>query len=47
MDTLSALAAALTTLTNPSTWVRVGLFAVALVLVIIGFSIAATGGQSE
>jgi hypothetical protein len=36
---------AFTTLTNPTTWVRVGLFGVALVLLIVGFSIAATGGQ--
>ena len=34
------------TLTNPTTWVRVGLFFVALVFVIIGFSIAATGSQA-
>jgi hypothetical protein len=42
---MNNLLGAFSTLTNPTTWVRVGLFAVALVLLIIGFSIAATGGN--
>jgi hypothetical protein len=44
---IAALNGAITTLTSPTTWVRVGLFLGALVLVIIGFAIVANGEMSK
>ena len=40
---LTGLLAALGILTSPTTWVRVGLFVAALVILIIGFAIAVSG----
>jgi hypothetical protein len=42
VDGLTAIGNAFTTLTSPSTWVRVGLFGVALVFLIIGFMVVAS-----
>ena len=43
VDAITAVGSAFTTLTNPGTWIRVGLFGVALVLLIIGMMVIATG----
>lgn len=44
---LSGLVNAFSTLTSPSTWVHVGLFAVALVFLIIGMMVLATGDEQQ
>ena len=41
IDAIGSVVSAFQTLTNPSTWQRVGLFMMALVFVIIGFAIVA------
>ncbi len=46
-DPLASLTGTLNTLTNPTTWVRVGLFLGAIVIVIIGFTIVASGEMSK
>ncbi len=42
---IGALLKAFTTLTSPTTWVRVGLFGVALVFLIIGMMVLMSGEQ--
>jgi hypothetical protein len=43
MDQINAFVSAFQTLTNPTTWVRVGLFMVAIVFLIIGMMVLASG----
>jgi hypothetical protein len=44
---VSALLQAFQTLTSPNTWVRVGLFGVALIFLIIGMMILASGESQQ
>lgn len=43
VDGITALASAFTTLTSADTWVRVGLFGAALVILIVGFAVLVSG----
>lgn len=45
-DPLQGLAQFLATITNPGTWIRVGLFMMALLLVIVGFLIIIHGNEA-
>ncbi len=45
-DPLAGLAQFLATITNPSTWIRVGLFMMAFLLVIVGFLILIHGNEA-
>jgi hypothetical protein len=42
---LGQLVDAFNTLTSPSSWVRIGLFMLALVFVIVGFMVISSGGE--